>query len=43
MCDKKSEALFLDVAMGDMTPKGESKREWFMSPYIYVDICIKNI
>ena len=31
---KETEALFLDVAMGDMTPKRESKREWFMSPYI---------
>ena len=28
------EAIFLDIAMGAMTPKRESKREGFMSTYI---------
>ena len=35
------EAVFLDIVMGDMTPKRESKRELFVSTYI--KIFVSNI
>ena len=35
------EAIFLDVAMGGMNPKRESKREWFMSTYLYMFVIYK--
>ena len=37
--NRASEAVFLDVVMGGMTPKRESKRQWFMSTYIQIYVC----